>query len=102
LSVFVHLRAELGGYVGLAAAGGERLADVLLALAEAVHVGRVEEVDAVVERGVHDGCRACRVQASPEVVAADPDNRDVERSDLPCLHDVSPPPWTVGSVYGPG
>ena len=58
------------------AAPRQRAPDELLALGTAVDVGGVEEVDAGVERGMHDGFRALVVQAHTEVVAAEPGHAD--------------------------
>ena len=73
-----HRVAELRGEHDAVATPLERLAEqVLAAAAVAVDVRGVEERDAHLERGVHDRARALLVDARAEVVAAEPDDRDV-------------------------
>jgi hypothetical protein len=73
---------ELGGHDDAVAPSAQCFAQHPLAQAEllAVHVGRVEERDARVERGVYDGRRALLLlgqRARPaEVVAAQTDDGD--------------------------
>ena len=76
----VH-RPELGGHDHVVPRRPERPTEELLALAAAVDVGRVEERDALVQRGLHHLGGAVRVDPHPEVVAAEPDERDLERPD---------------------
>ena len=61
----------------------------------AVDVGRVEEGDAGVESGVHHRGRLVVVDAPSEVVAAEADDRDVERADLASSHQVVSLSWAV-------
>jgi hypothetical protein len=71
--------AELRRQHDLVAPAGERAADDLLAAAAvAVHVCRVEEGDADVERRVDHGVRGRLVDAAAEVVAAEPDHGHLE------------------------
>ena len=77
---------ELGGDDDLVAPAGERATQVLLRARPAVDVGRVEEVDPGVEGGMDDRGAALLVDAHPEVVAAQPDQADLERSELAHLH----------------
>jgi len=72
--------AELRGEDDAVAAPLEQLAEEALAVAVAVDVGRVEEVDAGVEGGVDDLPRPREVDAAAEVVAAEPDARNGQRS----------------------
>ena len=85
--LLVDRHAELGGEHDLIPAPGERLAEILLALGAAVDVGGVEEVDAGVERRVDDARRGRGVEAAAEVVAAEPDHRDLERADASRFHE---------------
>ena len=52
----------------------------------AVDVGRVEQGDAGVDRGVHHAFCASFVDAPAEVVASESEDADLERADLPGLH----------------
>ena len=63
--VGAHRAVELGGQDDVVAATGERLADDLLRLALAVHVGGVDEVDPGVERGVDDADRLLVIRVAP-------------------------------------
>ena len=86
-SVVVQGAAELGADDHLWAAFADRPAEVLLAAGASVDIGGVEEVDAGIERR-RNYLRARRlVQSAPEVVAAEADQRDVERPDLAYWHD---------------
>jgi hypothetical protein len=86
LAPLVHRHAELGCHHHLGPAAPQRLAQVLLALALAVDVRRVEEVDPRGESGVDHLRRAGGVQAHAEVVAAEPHLGDFQRSDPSCPH----------------
>jgi hypothetical protein len=81
--------AELRRDHHLAAPVAERLADEPLAVAVAVDVGRVEEGDTGVEGGLDDGRGRAPVEPPTEVVAAEPDHRDLEigAAEPPRLHD---------------
>src|SRR5262249_6866429 len=93
--------------------------------AAAVHACGVEEVDAGVERRIHDVGRAFLVEAHPEVVAAEPGHGDTEvgRADVSEFHQgtchcssmcwpkvkrplamtsVWTKAWIIVSVYEPG
>jgi len=48
--------------------------EVLAATATSVDVGRVQERDSRVERGVHHGTSSLEVDAHAEVVATEPDD----------------------------
>ena len=87
LGVMVDRGRELGGDHDLVTKAGEHLAQVLLRTGLAVDVSGVEEGDARVERGVDHGLGPVLIAARPEVVAAQPDQADVERSQLARLHD---------------
>src|SRR5690606_15089763 len=63
---------------GLVAAFAEGAAEELLGTAGAVDIGRVEKVDADVERLVHDGLGLFVGDPPAEVVAADPDGGDLQ------------------------
>ena len=78
--------AELGGQHDLVAPGPERGAEVGLALGAPVDVGGVEEGDAGIERGTHDGVGLLATDAHAEVVAAQPDHADGERADGARVH----------------
>src|SRR5690606_27003645 len=66
-----QVRAELGGDHHVVAAAAERPTEQLLRVP--VGVGRVEQRDAGVERGLDDGPGALPVEVGAEVVAAEPD-----------------------------
>jgi hypothetical protein len=57
-------------------------------MAPAVHLGRVEVGDAGVQRGVHDGGGLLGVDAHAEVVAPQPDDRQLRatQAQLALLH----------------
>ena len=87
---------ELGGDDRLVAAAAQRLADVLLgapgrplaARGRGIDVRGVEQVHAGVERVRDHLARVCEVPAPAEVVAAQPDDRDLEAgaAELAVLH----------------
>src|SRR5262249_46106314 len=74
-------RTDLRGDDGLVAVWGECGAEELLRGAAAVDLGRVEHVDASVERGVNHGRRLLGIDARPEVVATQARDRHLYRSD---------------------
>jgi hypothetical protein len=65
----------------------ERVADDFLAPALAVHVRRVEEVDARVDRAVDDGVRFGGLGLAAEHHAAERDRADPD----PCSAEAAPP-----------
>src|SRR5262249_32217019 len=67
--------AELRRDHDLLSRAGQRTADDALARAVAVHLGRVEDRPARVERRVHARDRTLLVEPQPEVVRAEPDDR---------------------------
>ena len=71
---------DLGGEHDLLAPAAQRLADDLLRLAPAVAVGGVDEVDALVERAVHDAHAVVviGVAPAPEHHRAEAEARDLE------------------------
>ena len=73
---------------------GEDLAEERLAVARAVDVGGVEQRDPGVERGVDDGAGPLEVDAAAEVVAPEPDDRDLGPAftQLPGAHEPGPYP----------
>ncbi len=85
-ALVVHRHAELRRDDRPIASVGECAPEELLALGRAVDVGGVEEVDARIERGVDDALGGGGVDAHPEVVAAEADDRDAQRSDRTMLH----------------
>src|SRR5207244_923056 len=88
VGTLLHRATELRREDDPVAATLERAADVVLAHPLAVDVGRVEERDAGVERGVDDRERLVVIAAPPEVVRAEPDDRDLGAtvSESPHLH----------------
>jgi hypothetical protein len=84
--VVVDGRDELRGDDHVVAMAAEGAAEVLLGSGSAVDVGRVEEVDSRVERSVDYGRALLLVDAHAEVVAAQSDQRDLERPQLARLH----------------
>ena len=73
----VHRHAELRREHDAVAPALEHLADVRLARALGVDVRRVEERDALLERGIDHGARLLEVAAPAEVVRAEADDRDL-------------------------
>src|SRR5215471_3039761 len=72
--VVVDAQSELRRDDRIAATGAEGAAEKALAVAAAVHVGRVEKVDAGIERGMDDLRALTFVNGHAEVVAADADD----------------------------
>ena len=88
----VQVHAELGREHDLVASALEHLADELLAPGVAVAVGGVEERDAFRDGAVEHGSRALQVEAAAELVAAEPDDGDLdaavpERASFDVGHD---------------
>ncbi len=83
--------ADLGGDHDVVAPAGQGPAEEDLGLA--VDVSGVEQRDPGIERGVHDVTRRRlvhrRPEPRPERVAAETDDRDLERADRAGLHDVT-------------
>ena len=77
---------ELGREHDLIATPFEDLAEETLALAAPVDVRRVEEVDPFLERALDDGPRPVEVEAAAEVVAAEPDPRDLDAARPELVH----------------
>jgi len=86
----IHRPAELRREDDLVAPPLDRAADELLAPAVAVDVRGVEEGHALLERGVDHRARGVLVDPTSEVVATEPDDRDLERADAPRLHGAHP------------
>ena len=89
---------ELGGDHGLVPTAPEGLADKLLRLPAAVHLGGVEVGDPGVERRPDDADRRLPVELHPEVVAAQPHGGDREalRTQRATLHAREHTARTVG------
>jgi hypothetical protein len=85
-SLLVQPAAELRGHRHVVAAPTERASQVLFALGAAVDVGRVEEGDADIQRGVDDGRGSAVIEAPPEIVAAQPDDRHLQGPDPSRVH----------------
>ena len=86
----VHVHAELAGEHDVLAAGAEQFAErQLRAAAIAVHVGGVEQGDAVLDRGVDDLARRFQVYPAAEIIAAEADERDAQAgaAEIAELHD---------------
>ena len=89
LARVVHLQAELAGENDLLALRPENSSEFLLrAAAVAVAVGGVDQVDAAIDRRVHDPLRRLEIDAAAEIIAAEPDDGDFKRggSELTFLH----------------
>ena len=69
--------APLTGHYHLVTAAFDRLAQVLLGQAIAVTLGGVEIVDACIDRCVNDSLRPLDVESHTEVVATQPNNRNL-------------------------
>ncbi len=78
--------APLGCDQYLIATATDRCAEILLGGAGSVALGRVEIVDAGIDRCIDDELRLGGVDTHPEVVAAEPDNRCVELADGAVAH----------------
>ena len=76
--VVVDRRDELRRDEHLVATAAERTAEELLGARPAVDVGRVEEVDTGIEGSIDHRRALLLVDAHPEVVASEPDQRDLE------------------------
>ena len=71
--------SELGRQHDVVAARPENAAQRLLRTAAvAVAIGGVDHVDAEVEGLVHDGARRSEIDAAAEIIAAQPDDGDME------------------------
>src|ERR1700730_10636819 len=80
----IHGDAELSRQHNIVAARAEDLAEALLGSTEmtaaetAIDVGDIEQGDAEIERLVHDLARRLQIDAPAEIVAAEPDDRDLQ------------------------
>src|SRR5690606_15757345 len=83
-----HRLAELRCDDCLMPPAAQRATEVFLARSGRVPVGRIEEIDPRVERGVHHALRLRCIEARPEVVAPQTDDGHRERSDVACLHPL--------------
>src|SRR3954467_11653150 len=77
--------------------------EVFLAQSVAIKLGRIEEIDARVQRRRHDGGGRGGIETQTEVVASQADDRDLERADASVLHldspmDVAPPKGSLRSL----
>ena len=75
-------QAELGGDLDLRPARAQGPADEVLGLAVAVGLGGIEEGDAGIDGRIDHRRGAPRIQAPAEIVASDPDRRDLETADV--------------------
>ena len=92
----VDLHAELRGQDDLGSACPQGAAEKLLALRASVDVGGVEEGDAGVDGTVHHRRGAVVVEPAAEVVAAQSDDRYLERADRASAHGH---PSLLGTVF---
>jgi len=75
----VHRHAEFGREHDVLAPVAEALAQILLgAAALAVDIRGVEQRDAEIERPVHDLARRRKIEPAAEIVATQPDQRDLQ------------------------
>src|SRR4029078_6130847 len=65
-----------------------RGSEEFLALSRAVNISGIEEVDACIECCMDDGFGPRGIDAPSEVVAADADERNVERSQFSIFHSA--------------
>src|SRR6185436_3818228 len=89
LALLVDRHAELRRDDRLMSTRRQRPSEVLFALGRAVDIGRVEEVDADVERRVDDAFRGRFVDAHPEIVAAQADKGNTKGTYRAELHPHS-------------
>jgi len=73
----IELHAELAGNDGFTPPASEGTAEILLAVAFIVDVGGVEEIDAGVERGLHDAAGLDGIDAPSEVIATQAGQRNL-------------------------
>ena len=73
---------NLRGDDGFAPPAGERAPKILLAVAFIVDVGGIEEIDAGVERGLHDAAGLGGIDAPSEIIAAQTGQRNLQRADF--------------------
>lgn len=85
--LFIHLHAKLGGDHNSRAMADQGTTEELLAdTAAAIDVGRIEEVDAGIKCRMHHARSGSLVEPAAKVVAAEADNRYIERSYFACVH----------------
>ena len=87
-ALVVELPSELGRYDDFAAQFSQTAANEYFTIRAAIGIRGVEEIDARVERGVDDVARARLVEAAAEIVAAETDNGDFERTDRTHFHQL--------------
>jgi len=75
---FAHGHGEFRGDDHVVAATAEAFADEFLGLAQAVHVGGVEQRNALLERAIEDSTRLVEVDPSAKVVGTQADLRNQE------------------------
>jgi len=103
VALVAHRQARFRGQHDVAAATGDGLADQLLGLAAAVHVGSIDEVDPALEGGVDEG-GGLVLGGAPDL--AEVHRAEHERADLhtgaaqgTVLHDRFPPLWVRGACH---
>ncbi len=101
LGVLAHLSGELGRDDGLVPPGAEGLAEELLGRPLPVDVGRVEEGHAPVEGFADHPVGLVGFDPHAEVVAAEPDDRDLEASDPARLHVAPSVAFPPGCCHAP-
>ena len=77
-AVIAHRKTELGGDHHILAARAERVSEKLFRRSPPVAIRRVEQSDAGIERLVHHTAALIAVDPGPEIVAAEPHQRDAE------------------------
>src|SRR5204863_5519338 len=95
-----HVRAELGRQDDPVAPAPQHLSEQPFAPSPpAIDVRGVEELDAALQSGVHHGAGPVEPHPAPEVVASEPDDRNLEIPELAPAHarDVSGRPVAPGT-----
>jgi hypothetical protein len=87
LAFRIDAHAELRRDHHAVAASRQRMSKIDFAVRRTVDVGRVEEGDAGINGGMDDAHRLGFVDAHAEVIAAEADERDLERPDTARLHN---------------
>src|SRR3954471_9071451 len=85
-----RLVAELRRHDDALPPSAQSTSEIFLAQSVAIELGRIEEIDARLQRGVHDRGGCVGIETPTEVVASQADDRDLERADASVLHLDSP------------
>jgi hypothetical protein len=84
----VELPTELCCYDDFVPLLSQTAANEYFTIRTAIGIRGIEEIDARVERGVDDFARAGLVEAAAEIVTAEADSGDFERTDRTLFHQL--------------